>query len=215
MDAASVIGLVNPQGGSVKRSDYALQDNDYVIREGDTPNTIASAMKVNEKTISDLGSYQTCDVIPGMPSEQSEVSMEEAHRVKSSDVTKDPAILNRMKEMGVPDPSKLSAEDYLTAQMLVFNDMLSQEKEVMGEGYSENDAIKGLADRHPKQMTAMFKNFSRIVDAEKSARDYEGSKAGSTVTGSMMNMGADIVGEQPPLGGMYTNMTTQMRKEGM
>mgnify|MGYP001822079419 CR=1 FL=1 len=206
-----VIGLLDPQGGKVKRSDYALQDNDYVIQQGDNVNTVASAMKVNPKTISDLGQLNPGDVIPGMPAEMQEVSMEEAKRVDPSSVTQDPELRRRLEKFGVTDPSMLSSEDYITAQMLMFNDMLIDEKEAMGEGFNEEDAVKGLAERHPKQMTALFKEFNRVKEAESKARDFEAAK-GQSAMGAMFDTAESIAAQQPPVGGARMQMLENNRE---
>lgn len=200
MSSALVLGLTDPQGGKVKRSDYALKDNDYVIREGDTAGSIASVMKVNEQTIADLGNYQTGDVIPSMPSEMPETTLEDAHRVDPKTVTTDPALLEFFQKQGIDDPSQLSSDDYMIGMFAALNDQLIQDEANMGEMYDEAESIKNLVAKNPKQIKGLFSEFSRIQKAEREAREYEESKDPSAV-GGMFNMTHDIVDEQPPIGG--------------
>lgn len=61
MNAAMVLGLLDPMGGKVMRSDYKIGPNDYVIKPGDTPESVSQQLQTG---MQELEGMQTGDVVP-------------------------------------------------------------------------------------------------------------------------------------------------------
>lgn len=61
MNAAVVLGLMDPQGGKVMRSGYELGPNDYVITPNDTPESVSQQLGMQAQ---ELEGMQTGDVVP-------------------------------------------------------------------------------------------------------------------------------------------------------
>ena len=108
MNAAMVLGLIDPMGGKVTRSNYELQDSDYVIQGGENPADLSSQYNIDESALEGM---LPGDVIPYDAPDREEIN----DRISPDDIDRglfELTVGDEMTDEFMSKVSELDIDDY-------------------------------------------------------------------------------------------------------